>query len=635
MDVENNEILEYRNKLKRLDEEGRIEAYREIGYLSIPEGNVLLVEGLSDRSPRVRSIVSKILTEIADEKVVQILLRILRHDDPGIRSRAMNILAQLGTLTLGQVEAYRNDPDPDVRIFVANVLGNTGLSEAFPFLKEALQDPEENVRYSVVEAMGKIGVKEAIPLLLAALEDEWVRYPAIEALGLLEAREAIPHLRRIYEEDEWVRHAVIEAFGNIGDASQVDFLIEQMHTNNEMILHDALTALTRIERVNPTGAFDLVRERGIDIETVIVSALGVYEPEVRKSAIWSLGQLGNENHLTLLLAQLADFDEAVCEASRQALLSLGGRHLGALLDLYRYQDEPIRQKMIEIFGSIGDRTAIPTILSALDDENDRTREIAAGILAVFKDSSVVDSLIMRLADRSPHVRSAGVCTLGALKAVKATRYLMPLLEDLDADVRESASEALGKIGTGEIASKVSTLLRHLRMDVRQAAIQCLGLIVDRRANNSLIEALSNSERGVRRFAAGILGKRHMTQAVGPLINALLDEDWQVRKSAASALGNLRDPRSVDALLASLEDENMWVRYAAVLALGKMGARKAEPSIRRHLNDDKVPVRVAAIEALRAMKVPDLFALLQPLRDNPDEEIRKVVAVGLEELSIRN
>lgn len=634
MDFENGEMLEYRNKLKRQDEEGRIEIYREIGYLSIPEGNSMLVEGLSDPSPRVRLIVTRIVAEIADEKVVETLLETLRNEDPGLRSRAMTILTQLGKFALGQVEAYQNDADHDVRIFIANILGNTGLPEAFPILKRALRDPEENVRYAVVEAMGKIGVKEAIPFLLDALEDEWVRYPAIEALGLLDAREAIPHLLRIYEEDEWVRHAVIEAFGNLGDTEPIGFLIEQMHVDNEMILHDSLTALAKIERVNPTGAFDLVRERGIDIDAAITSAMAVYEPEVRKSAIWTLGMLGNRSHLPLLLTQLGDFDEAIGEASREALLSLGSRQIDTLIELYRHQDESIKQKLIEIFGDIGDGRAVSVILCALEEENDLTREIAARTLAIFKDRSVVDSLIARLGDRNPHVRGACAFSLGALKAVKATRRLMVLLEDVDGNVRESASEALGKIGTGEIARNVASLLKHSRMEVRQAAIQCLGLIMDRRASSHLIDALSNSERSVRRFAAGILGKRNMAQAVGPLINALLDEDWQVRKSAASALGNLRDPRSVDALLASLEDENMWVRYSAALALGNTGAQKARAPIQKHLRDDHAPVRVAAIEALRAIRDPDLFSLLLPLRDDPDEEIRKVVIGVLSDFGIQ-
>ena len=45
--------------------------------------------------------------------------------------------------------------------------------------------------------------------------------------------------------------------------------------------------------------------------------------------------------------------------------------------------------------------------------------------------------------------------------------------------------------------------------------------------------------------------------------------------------------------------------------------------------------MAAIEALRAMKAQDLLSVLQPLLDDPDEEIRKVVAGVLAESSIRN
>ena len=54
MHAEHSEIQEYRNRLKRADEEDRIEIYREVGYLAIPDVNILLMEGLSDPSPRAR-----------------------------------------------------------------------------------------------------------------------------------------------------------------------------------------------------------------------------------------------------------------------------------------------------------------------------------------------------------------------------------------------------------------------------------------------------------------------------------------------------------------------------------------------------------------------------------------------------
>ena len=269
MNSDMDSLQQYRRRVSDDHEEICIEAYHEIGDLGIPEGNEMLLQGLSDRDPLVCAEVRGILTEIADEKIIKMLLELLRVEDPGLRSQAMTVLSQLGHAALRQIEVYLKDADRDVRILAANIIAAGGLKQSFPALKQALQDPEENVRYAVVEALGRIEVQEAIPLLLDILSDEWARYPAIEALGLLKAQEAIPFLLELYDRDEWVRNAVIEALGNIGAADTVAFLIDRIDINNEMLLHATLVSIAKIEQKTPTGAFGRLNERGEIVLTVL------------------------------------------------------------------------------------------------------------------------------------------------------------------------------------------------------------------------------------------------------------------------------------------------------------------------------------------------------------------------------
>ncbi|MBF0525451.1 MAG: HEAT repeat domain-containing protein [Deltaproteobacteria bacterium] len=628
MDRMYDDLQEYRARLKTAKEDGRVDIYREIADLGIPEANSIILEGLADSSARVRSLVAEILLEIADEGIIENLIEKLRDETPGIRSQVMTILSKLCLMALNQLEAALSDADPDIRIFVANILGNAGLIEALPALKRALGDVEENVRYAAVEAIGRIGAVEAIQLLLDILGDEWARYPAVESLGLLGAREAVPYLLEIFEADEWVRHVVIEALGNIGDPGQIDFLLQQLTSDNEMILQAAFTSLAKIEQKQPSGILDRIQEMGIDAEEIITSSLMTHEPDVRISAIWSLGLIGQERHLSLLLELLSELDEDVREAARRALVGFGSRQIDAILLQYPKQEPEVQKILLDILGEIGDKKAISLVSEALERGNDAMREAAAKTLAVFKDRSVVDLLIPHLNDPNSSVRSACAYTLGTLRAVKATRYLMPLLEDVYQDVREAASEALGRIGTGEVARHAAPLLKHSRMEVRQAAVQCLGLIMGHRVDSYLMDALGNADRGVRRFSANILGKRKVTLALKPLTMALLDEDWQVRKSAVSALGSLGDPSSVDPLIDSLRDENIWVRYSAAIALGRIGQAKARRPLRRCLKEDIGPVKIAAISALQSLKEPDMILLLDYLSNDPDEEVRKVVAETL-------
>ena len=132
----------YKERLAPGDEAERVEIYREIGQSTLRGDIRLLIDGLIDPSPRVASVISDILTQSPETDKVEMLLERLRSEDPGMRSCVMSILAGLGLAALPKLVVYLNDPDTDVRIASAVILGTSGLQEAFPALVAVMQDPE-------------------------------------------------------------------------------------------------------------------------------------------------------------------------------------------------------------------------------------------------------------------------------------------------------------------------------------------------------------------------------------------------------------------------------------------------------------------------------------------------------------
>ena len=122
-----------------------------------PFSDALLLEALADSSPRIRQIAADGLIELAGEDTIEGLAEMLRLEDAAARNQAMEVLARLGVRSLPAMESRLSDPDGDVRIFAANVLGNVGDPAAFESLRASLGDPNENVRYVAAEALGKIG----------------------------------------------------------------------------------------------------------------------------------------------------------------------------------------------------------------------------------------------------------------------------------------------------------------------------------------------------------------------------------------------------------------------------------------------------------------------------------------------
>ncbi len=103
----------------------------------------------------------------------------------------------------GQVrEIFASPEAPEIRRYLALVLGHTGDREAVPQLLAALDDPDPETRIYALWALGAIGDPRGLPPLEAALADPdpGLRKTAAFALGELGLPEALPALRRALDD---------------------------------------------------------------------------------------------------------------------------------------------------------------------------------------------------------------------------------------------------------------------------------------------------------------------------------------------------------------------------------------------------------------------------------------------------
>jgi len=116
----------------------------------------------------------------------------------------------------------------------------------------------------------------------------------------------------------------------------------------------------------------------------------------------------------------------------------------ALIEVNEYRVEglePIIPALKELFSS--------TLQRALGDKQHRIRGMAASHLGVLQDKSVVPVLIKALEDDHAYVRSCAALGLGRLRAAETRDRLVRLMEeDWDQTVRSRAREAVERMGMG-------------------------------------------------------------------------------------------------------------------------------------------------------------------------------------------
>lgn len=204
--------------------EAAIEALRAIGAQSVEAlGTCLDQPDLS-----VQEAAAAILSTIADERVLPLLIKALQSSDWIVRMQAAKALglvkhpdaiAPLIPLLQDKVKAVREE--------AAAGLAAIGDS-AIPSLVSALRHEEWLVRLHAVEALGKTRSPQAVEPLLSILfndQDSAVREDAVRALGEIRDPQAVEYLFTAMREPR-LRTLAVDALGRIGDTRAVPVLIE-------------------------------------------------------------------------------------------------------------------------------------------------------------------------------------------------------------------------------------------------------------------------------------------------------------------------------------------------------------------------------------------------------------------------
>lgn len=242
-----------------------------------------------------------------------------------------------------------------------------------------------------------------------------------------------------------------------------------------------------------------------------------------------------------------------------------------LIPLLRNQEIYVRGKVAEALGKIGDVRAIPTLLTALREDNDIYLIAAQALKEIGLEENAVLS-----------------------------RLVESLVAEQGRDVRERVAEALGLIGDMQASSRLMQIARQDTDNIRRIrAIEAIGILRDKSAVDTLFLALQDSDKGVRIATQEAL--KHIRDSyLERNLNALNDRNWWMREEAAKILGQLREARAIKPLIEILLNvrENARVRGAAAKALGMIGDRRALKALQRTLfpkppSDDELTLTVIA------------------------------------------
>jgi len=509
--------------------------------------------------------------------------------------------------------------------------------EAFPILLKIAGNTKDYFRSRAVFELGRLGKREAIPVLLERLRDAepFVRRSAALSLSYFggDAKAAVPDLLRMVEKDDsMVRPLAALALGEISTdpGRAVPALSRALQAaaleqfNQEPLRDETARALSKFGEAGTSALLEALR--GKDANARLVAARVLWEKTHRPEAIAALARS--------LEAGEPEFREKAATILRD--IGVGARPaIPALLRALSDKNERVQLAAAHALANTG-KSAVPGLLALLSDMDARLREQAAFTLALepLEPQLVVPALIKALNDKDGGVRATALGSLGAFgrHAAPAIPALIKALQDKE--LRDVAVLSLGRLGPEASAAAPALVEMLTSGDADRYLLKTLGAIGPkaRPAVPAIIKLLRAENQLLATAAPDALAKiGDAATAVPALIRAL--ESEVVAAEAADALGSFgaKARRVVPALAALLHDPQWHIRNAAVEALGAIGldSKGAIPALRNALKDPVERIRRHAAETLGKIGSADektVQALVATMSDR-DRDVRAWAALS--------
>ncbi len=518
-------------------------------------------------------------------------------ENAGLRNASAEALIKLGEVSVPDLLNQVASPDPDLRKFAIDILGDIRMQAAAPKIIDALADLDENVRAAAAEALGKIGGDTATKALWnIALNspDLLLKLSALESLAVLEAPGDFDRLQDIYK-NRFLSKPALSLLGCCPDPRAPLVLAAALTESAKSLRSAALQALMHrlrgMRQDEQQVLAEALQQRRANLLEALSEFLHSNETNLVRGAMKVLAMLGEPQVARSILEAVKG--ERLIDAAESALLALGPAALVNIAEALPWISEEARELAASVLAVRGDARAMRVLVGTLLRGEQRTREIAARVLARIGGEDIIDELIGSLAEAKD----------GA--SVLVEEVLRGMIARQPAVVRK------------RLSSVVAGAQRSLGAGLRLFALVAMP------EDAPMLQQYSKHEKPeVRAAAVSGLARLDAPEAHAALLLALSDEVPRVRELAAQGLKRFSDDEVLSGLLVAASDEDVQVATAATVSIGHFDAPAARAELSNLTRSERAPIVIAATRGLAVLDPERAFKLLPDLLGHADKEVVK-------------
>jgi putative membrane-bound dehydrogenase-like protein len=250
-----------------------------------------------------------------------------------------------------------------------------------------------------------------------------LRLAAVEAIVEINDRESLPMLRSQFavEKDVAVRRAIASALGKMADKEALDVLIAAIRDprSPEPVRDASLEAVESIGTGKAVTALSDLLSRKVlspDRQPRVIAALGrFHDPAAVKPLLDSL-----KNRVPAVRSAAVDALVAIAKACKNAPRAEVSRSVRGLL---ADPDVAVRHRAIAAAAELGDREAIPALLTAAETPDSRFE--AGSALAALPDLRALQVYLRGLTEKNTDLRRASATAIDHIRDLA-----IPVLDEL-------------------------------------------------------------------------------------------------------------------------------------------------------------------------------------------------------------
>jgi len=622
--------------LKNPDDVIRKQTLKKLFQTNSDKAINFIVEALSDANKAIQDLAMQCLIKLNKPKTVQLLIPLLRSEEPSLRNAAKEVISNIGYVASDLITELLKDEDDDIRIAACDILGALRLDETVESLIRALNDPNSNVRSNAAVALGMIGDAKAVGPLVGLFKDnEWVRFCAIEALGKIGASEVIGAVNETFkkavkQQDDLIIWASAEALGYLRSKNSVKLLLGSLNKVNVAIREMILAALVEIAGENFITT--LTEDEKKMVAGCLINSLSSTDERLRTFAVNTLAKIKLEEAVfpMVYLTKELETDDPVLNLIKEELARMG--FVKPLVGFLDYPDERLVNFVVDILGKIKTPEAIGHLIKIFDEKGKTTRRIIARNLIGIKDKKLLPILLEKFKDSDGHVRSYIAQAIGKIGGESCINPLMELLYDDYEDIRESAISSLIEIGGKQVKGRLLEIFtdKSKPNELRVLVAGALGRLSkeihkDKNLKEALIAVLAEGNKVLKKAVIKSLGSisdEDLVKLFPPLIN---DPDRDVRQAVIEIWQSTGSVNAGKYLIERLKIESdIWTKYHLIKALGTLKVKEAQTALVEVLNEKSNLLKIAAIETLGQIGAPNILEYLRPYANSNNPDIRQAV-----------